>query len=349
MTEADTPANQTGTAPEPSGADLARIALNQARQAAKQRGASEARAPRRHRTSPVRREGREPSGFAAVLQTLMTDRAWELPAAGGTVLDRWPHIAATVAPQLPDHVQAVAFYPETGQLDLLPESPAYATQLRLISDRIITAANETTGTGTVRTIRVLPPGTAPADRPARPAPPLPAQTVPQEPAKVPEMVTDGYREALAAHRAAWSTTCQHTNPAIQEAAERQLRDRLREPEERFADGRRAIEELRARASAQKRVRPSDASRARALQRLAAERAGLTSIPGCGRTAAAGPYGLMGEISRTQHGSRTGGTGLADPPDILDIYAFRPSRPVPSRQNSTTNDVPATTVKYQANG
>ncbi|MFT9671188.1 hypothetical protein ACMZ5F_25165 [Streptomyces rhizosphaericola] len=34
------------------------------------------------------------------------------------------------------------------------------------------------------------------------------------------------------------------------AAERQLRDRLREPEERFADGRRAVEELWARASAQ---------------------------------------------------------------------------------------------------
>ncbi|MEW1761567.1 DciA family protein [Streptomyces cyaneofuscatus] len=277
MTEVNTTANQPGTAPEPSGADLARIALNQARQAAKQRGAGEARAPRRHRTSPVRREGREPSGFAAVLQTLMTDRAWELPAAGGTVLDRWPHIAATVAPQLPDHVQAVAFCPETGQLDLLPESPAYATQLRLISARIITAANETTGTGTVRTIRVLPPGTAPADRPVRYVPPVPALTVPQAPARAPEVATDGYREAIAAHRATWNTTRQHTNPKVRAAAERQLRERIREPEENFADGRQAIEELRAKAAAQQRVRSSDVSRARALQRLAAERAGLTSI------------------------------------------------------------------------
>ncbi|KAB2588406.1 DciA family protein [Streptomyces arboris] len=273
MTEVNTPANQPRTAPESSGADLARIALNQARQAAKQRGASEARAPRRHRTSPVRREGREPSGFAAVLQTLMTDRAWELPAAGGTVLDRWPHIAATVAPQLPDHVQAVAFYPETGQLDLLPESPAYATQLRLISARIITAANETTGTGTVRTIRVLPSGTAPADRPVRYVPPLPAPTVPQ----AGEVATDGYREAIAAHRATWNTTRQHTNPKVRAAAERQLRERIREPKENFADGRQALEELRTKAAAQQRVRPSDVSRARALQRLAAERAGLTSI------------------------------------------------------------------------
>ncbi|WP_030853260.1 DciA family protein, partial [Streptomyces griseus] len=256
MTDMTTAAAQP--AAEPSGADLARIALNQARQAAKQRGASEARTPRRHRARTVRRDGREPSGFAAVLQTLMTDRAWDLPAAGGTVLDRWPDIAATITPQLPDHVRAVAFHPETGQLDLHPASPAYATQLRLITARIITAANQTTGTSTVRTIRVLPPGTAPADLPARPAtPPTPAPTTPQAPTRPPETPTAGYREAIAAHRATW-TRQQHTRPEIQAAADRQLRDRIREPEDRFADGRKAL------ADAQQRVRPSDVSRARAL-------------------------------------------------------------------------------------
>ncbi|MEV6806908.1 hypothetical protein [Streptomyces sp. NPDC051132] len=54
-------------------------------------------------------------------------RAWGVPATGGTVLDRWPGIAAAIAPQPPDHVAAVAFHPETGQLDLRPDSPAYAT------------------------------------------------------------------------------------------------------------------------------------------------------------------------------------------------------------------------------
>ncbi|MGW8985154.1 DciA family protein [Streptomyces parvus] len=274
MTDVNTPASQPGTAPELSGADLARIALNQAREAAKKRGASKARAPRRHQTRTVRRDGREPSGFAAVLQHLMTDRAWSLPPAGGTVLERWPDIATTIAPQLADHVQALTFHPETGQLDLLPESPAYATQLRLISARIITAANEITGNGTVRTIRVLPPGTAPADRPARPAPPAPAPQA--APVAARKAVPDGYREAIAAHRATW-TRQQHTNPRIRAAAERQLRERLREPEEHFADGRQALEELRAKAGAQQRVRRSDVSRARALQRLATERAGLASI------------------------------------------------------------------------
>jgi hypothetical protein len=45
----------------------------------------------------VYRNGREPTGFAAVLQGLMGDRAWDLPAARGTVLDRWPDIAAAVS------------------------------------------------------------------------------------------------------------------------------------------------------------------------------------------------------------------------------------------------------------
>ncbi|MFD8440596.1 hypothetical protein ACFV2I_36785 [Streptomyces microflavus] len=103
----------------------------------------------------------------------------------------------------------------------------------------------------------------------------PQPTAPTAPVQRPDS-PEGYREAIAAHRATW-TRQQHTNPKIQKAAERQLRDRIREPEENFADGRQALAELRAKAAAQQQVRPSDASRARALQRLATERAGLTTI------------------------------------------------------------------------
>ncbi|MFD8670085.1 hypothetical protein ACFV1U_32410 [Streptomyces microflavus] len=88
---------------------------------------------------------------------------------------------------------------------------------------------------------------------------------------------EGYREAIAAHRATWNATRQHTSPEIQAAAERQLRERFREPEEHFADGRQALAELRAKAADEQQVRPSDASRARALQRLATEHAGLATL------------------------------------------------------------------------
>lgn len=47
----------------------------------------------------MRRDGREPTGFAAVLQRLMADRAWDIPAAGGSILDQWPAIAATLSPE----------------------------------------------------------------------------------------------------------------------------------------------------------------------------------------------------------------------------------------------------------
>ncbi|WP_322888036.1 DciA family protein [Streptomyces solincola] len=81
-----------------------------------------------------------------MLQGLMADRAWDVPAAGGSILDQWPDIAAALSPKLASHVTAVAFHAETGQLDLRPDSPAYATQLRLISSRIVAAANDAVGT-----------------------------------------------------------------------------------------------------------------------------------------------------------------------------------------------------------
>ncbi|MCX4521970.1 hypothetical protein [Streptomyces anulatus] len=61
----------------------------------------------------------------------------------------------------------------------------------------------------------------------------------------------GYRDAIAAHRATWTTTRQHSNPKIQKAAERQLR----EPEENFADGRQALEELCTKVAAERAGAP----------------------------------------------------------------------------------------------
>ncbi|MFB7530858.1 hypothetical protein ACFC0C_21895 [Streptomyces sp. NPDC056178] len=80
------------------------------------------------------------------------------------------------------------------------------------------------------------------------------------------------RSVIAAHRAAW-TTEKKTDLKVPAAAQRQIR----EPEERFGDVRQALEELRDKVAVQARVTSSDASRARALQRLAAERAGLPTI------------------------------------------------------------------------
>ncbi|MEU2149949.1 MULTISPECIES: DciA family protein [Streptomyces] len=260
---------------EPSGVDLARQALLAARETARKNGGATAKKPKRRTTTVVRRDGREPLGLGSAISRMMTERGMAAPAVGGNVLAAFDTILAAVVPELAGRVTAVAFDAENGRLDVVPDLPATATQLRWSAPKLIAAANEKVPAANVRALHVLAPAPAkagPATAVAEPAPQSASPAAPMRRTDPPE----GYREAVAAHRATW-TRHQHTNPRIQAAAERQLRARLREPEERFADGRQALEELRAKAAAQEQVRPSDASRARALQRLAAERAGLANI------------------------------------------------------------------------
>jgi hypothetical protein len=271
VTETTNPTQPAADGPvaELSGVDLARVALRQAREAARKNGGGEARAPRRSRSAVVRRDGREPTGFAAVLQGLMADRAWEVPAAGGTVLDRWPDIAAAISLKLASHVTAVAFHPETRQLDLRPDSPAYATQLRLNSARIVAAANSTVGTDAVRAIRVLPVGAAPAPRATESAPA--AAAGPEAPVKTRELASEGYHQALAAHQAV--APARRVDPGIAEAVERQTRA-MRELSRRAFPEPVSSEEQPAPLDAVRvqRRRESEATRALAVRRARAERA-----------------------------------------------------------------------------
>ncbi|MEV0604530.1 DciA family protein [Streptomyces sp. NPDC050315] len=274
MTKTTSPLEQTAVEDrELTGVDLARVALHQAREAAKKRGASEARTPRGRRPDAVvRHDRREPTGFAAVLQGLMTERAWTLPAAGGSVLDRWPDIATALSPQLVHHVTAVAFHSETGQLDLRPDSPAYATQLRLISTRIAATANQVTGTQAVRAIRVLATGatvTAPRTREAVPA--ASAIAAPEAPAESRQVTSEGFRQALAACLEARPE--RHVDPAIAAAVERQNRALRQQRERAFADDQSALPAGPAPdASLQTEHRRSAAaSHTKALRRARAER------------------------------------------------------------------------------
>jgi hypothetical protein len=260
MTETTTRIEQADVGgPELSGVDLARVALHAAREAARKRGDSEVRIPRRRTQRAVKRDGREPTGFAAVLQGLMAERAWAIPAAGGSILDRWPDIAAAVSSRLPEHVQAVAFHPESGQLDLRPDSPAYATQVRLITARIIATANSVAGTDAVRTIRVLTAGAAPEPCTTQPAPQTAA--APQTPVKTREMACQGYHQALTAHQA--TRPDRHVDPTIAEAIESQTHA-LRQL------SRRAFPDL----DPGDRFSPIDAARAQRRQAAATEAAAL---------------------------------------------------------------------------
>jgi len=178
-------------------------------------------------------------------------------------------------------VKAVGFDAERGRLDLLPDSPAYATQLRMSTARLVALANQAVGREAVRSIP------RPAARHADVGHCAPSEAwqdvcAGAGPAvRTREEASGGYRQALAAHQASKQGQGDRLAPAVRAAVERQdqvLRAR-REPEDRFGDGQTALEELRAKAA---RQASPDHSRARALKRLADE-AGR-AVPAPARTA-----------------------------------------------------------------
>ncbi|MEU1091474.1 DUF721 domain-containing protein, partial [Streptomyces sp. NPDC005892] len=230
--------------------------------------------PKRRTGAVVRRDGRDPMGLGTAISRMLTERGMNAPAAGGTVLAQFDAILRSVAPDLIGRARAVGFDVDTGRLDIVPDGSAAGTKLRWSAPKLTAAANAQVRGANVRTVHVLAPAlieSDPATVTVEPAPPTP----PAAPA-VREHPSEGYHAALAAHRAARSAE-KETDARIRAAAERQIRDRAREPEALFGDGRKALEELRAKVAAQQRSTSSDAARARALQRLAAERAGLTTL------------------------------------------------------------------------
>ncbi|MFD8937918.1 DciA family protein [Streptomyces sp. NPDC059578] len=215
-----------------SGVDLARIALANARAAAKtlpqqkrRTGASTRRA---------RGSGRDPLPFGAALTQMMAERGWDMAARGGSVLDQWP----TIAPELAGKVAATAFDEETRTLHLRPCSDAYRTQLSLHQPQIITKVNAAVGDDTVRHLKILVPGGVAA--PAAPAPEAPP--VSEKPAPVGQSAgarpkNPGYLAALAAHQEHRSTRDHEMDARVRAAAEDQAR-RLRqnrEPEAAFTE------------------------------------------------------------------------------------------------------------------
>lgn len=218
---------------EVSGVDLARVALRAAMEAARRNG-SGPKAKRKPRTgTAVRRDGREPVGLGAAIGALIAERAWELPAAGGALHKRW----AAIAPDLAGHVAAVGYETDTGELTLRPDSTAWATKARMETARIIAAANRAAGRQTVRTVRVLAPGTVAADAVTTAAPEPVRAPVAEGPPRTRETASPGYHRALAAHHEHRRVGDDDMDLRIRAAAERQNRAliRCREPEEAFTE------------------------------------------------------------------------------------------------------------------
>jgi predicted nucleic acid-binding Zn ribbon protein len=112
--------------------------------------------PRRpHRGGRTRRE--DPQPLSAALDGLLGDQGWRTAAAIGSVFGRWDQL---VGPDVAAHTRPERF--SDGELLVIADSSAWATQVRLLTSAVLRRLNEELGHGTVT--RVVVRGPAPPRR-----------------------------------------------------------------------------------------------------------------------------------------------------------------------------------------
>ncbi|WP_330174842.1 DciA family protein [Streptomyces sp. NBC_01498] len=153
----------SGAAPaEPSGVDLARVALRAAKEQARARGTAAQQKKQARRGGGLRSgagaDGRDPLPLGAAISRLIAERGWETPAAVGGVMGRWPQI---VGEDLAKHCVPERYEEDERILTVVCDSTPWATQLRLFAPRLVARLNEDLGHGTVKMIKVRGPGGPP--------------------------------------------------------------------------------------------------------------------------------------------------------------------------------------------
>ena len=153
------PAASEPGAPEQSaaelrGPDLVRAALSQAKAAARARGLSPTAPRARVRRSDAPRSGsgpdaRDPVRFGELISRLVAERGWEETTSAAGVLANWDLL---VGPELAAHCAPASLV--DGQLVLVAESSAWATQLRLLTRTLTSRLAEQVGPDVVRSIVV---------------------------------------------------------------------------------------------------------------------------------------------------------------------------------------------------
>ncbi|MEV8088859.1 DUF721 domain-containing protein [Streptomyces nigra] len=148
-----------GKTPEPSGVDLARVALRAAKEQARARGDAAHQKKQARRggglRSGARADGRDPLALGSAINRLITERGWETPAAVGGVMGRWPEI---VGEDVAKHCVPERYDEDERVLVVRCDSTAWATNLRLLAPTLVARLNEDLGHGSVRQIKVQGPG-----------------------------------------------------------------------------------------------------------------------------------------------------------------------------------------------
>jgi predicted nucleic acid-binding Zn ribbon protein len=103
----------------------------------------------------VRRD--DPQTLGSAIEGLLDDEGWNLAAATGSVFGRWAQI---VGSDLAGHTRPEAL--REGELTVVADSTAWATQLRLLAAQLVHRLNAELGPGTVQRVKVR--GPVSADR-----------------------------------------------------------------------------------------------------------------------------------------------------------------------------------------
>jgi predicted nucleic acid-binding Zn ribbon protein len=112
--------------------------------------------PRRPRR-PGRTHREDPQPLSTAFDGLLADQGWQTAAAVGSVFGRWDQL---VGPEVAAHTQPERF--SDGELVVIADSAAWATQVRLLTAAVLRRLNTELGHGTVT--RVVVRGPAPPRR-----------------------------------------------------------------------------------------------------------------------------------------------------------------------------------------
>jgi len=161
--EGDPPSGSTTQSdyPQLRGSDLARAALQAAREASggpeakKKKQVKRGFAPgsrRRRRWSGAGADERDPQPLGRLTGRIALDRGWTPQLTTGQLFGRW---SAIVGEDVAEHAQPVAL--KDGELTVQADSTAWATQLRLLQKQLLVKIATGVGKDVVKRLKVLGP------------------------------------------------------------------------------------------------------------------------------------------------------------------------------------------------
>jgi predicted nucleic acid-binding Zn ribbon protein len=125
-----------------TGPDLVRKALSEAKAASRAKGTAPRQKSRRAAVPRDAGDSRDPVRFGSAITKLVNERGWQETTTAAGVLANWDRV---VGPEIADHCQPVSLV--DGELVLVAESTAWATQLRLLTKTLLVRIREHAGEG----------------------------------------------------------------------------------------------------------------------------------------------------------------------------------------------------------